>query len=189
MQRPPKAPSVSKLFARPPKPPTALEDPAPQHLKVETDDLHSFADFSALGVDISYDEPEEEKKAYEDTEEHVSKSCVPPLFWKKKKVSAFDVASVGNASDTVVTVNSNLTVSGRELHENAKVALNAGDYDKSLGMFEAILCAQVGRFGSCHPSVAAALHNVAGTYHIIFAESNKRQDTFSSFCESHTFLF
>jgi hypothetical protein len=57
-----------------------------------------------------------------------------------------------------------LHLSGRDLHESAKMALNAGDFTKSLSMFEAILMAQAQRFGPCHPSVAAAMHNVGGMH-------------------------
>jgi hypothetical protein len=51
-------------------------------------------------------------------------------------------------------------VSGRDLHESAKCSLNAGDYNKALPQFQAILAAQVDRFGALHPSVGAAMHNV-----------------------------
>jgi hypothetical protein len=71
-----------------------------------------------------------------------------------------DVASVGNASDTLVPAE-NGRITGRELHEAAKTLLNDGDYEQSLQMFEAILHAQIERFGSEeHSSVGAALHNV-----------------------------
>jgi tetratricopeptide (TPR) repeat protein len=106
-----------------------------------------------------------------------------------RKVSCADVASVGNASDTACCVytgsntststanhmimnssnnignnnNNNIStvrVSGRDLHESAKLSLNAGDYNKALPQFQAILAAQVERFGTLHPSVGAAMHNV-----------------------------
>jgi tetratricopeptide (TPR) repeat protein len=75
------------------------------------------------------------------------------------KIASTDVASVGNASDTSVRVHSQ-TFSGRDLHETAKYHLNKKSYDKALDCFEAILQAQSQRFGPCHPSVGAALHNV-----------------------------
>jgi tetratricopeptide (TPR) repeat protein len=85
------------------------------------------------------------------------------FFWQSKgsrKVSSTDVASVGNASDTAVSVNSAIQVTGRDLHEAAKKCLNAGDYPTALPQFEAILAAQVRRFGCTHASVGAAAHNV-----------------------------
>jgi tetratricopeptide (TPR) repeat protein len=75
------------------------------------------------------------------------------------KIASTDVASVGNASDTSVRVHSQ-TFSGRDLHETAKYHLNKKSYGKALECFEAILQAQSQRFGPCHPSVGAALHNV-----------------------------
>lgn len=75
------------------------------------------------------------------------------------KIASTDVASVGNASDTSVRVHSQ-TFSGRDLHETAKYHLNKKSYEKALECFEAILQAQSQRFGPCHPSVGAALHNV-----------------------------
>lgn len=105
-----------------------------------------------------------------------------------RKVSCADVASVGNASDTpcdlytdssnssTVAVSSNhnhhnsnhsnnhhnnmVRISGRDLHESAKCSLNAADYNRALPQFQAILAAQVERFGTLHPSVGAAMHNV-----------------------------
>lgn len=112
------------------------------------------------------------------------KTCFNPQFlWKKKpKIASVDVASVGNASDTLVsvvvdaprnssnssqstspetsTVGGKIRCSGRELHELAKATLNAGDYTQALDYFEAILSAQLSRFGPLHPSVGAAMHNV-----------------------------
>jgi tetratricopeptide (TPR) repeat protein len=70
-----------------------------------------------------------------------------------------DVASVGNASDTLVSAE-NGRITGRELHERAKAFLNDGEYEQALSMFEAILKAQIDRFGEEHSSVGAALHNV-----------------------------
>ena len=73
------------------------------------------------------------------------------------KVAATDVASVGNASDTQISVHN---TTGRDWHEKAKIAFNAGDYHAALPMFETILGAQVRRFSPLHPSVGAAMHNV-----------------------------
>jgi tetratricopeptide (TPR) repeat protein len=70
-----------------------------------------------------------------------------------------DVASVSNASDTAVRIKGQ-RISGRELHETAKTVLNNGDLEQAVVMFEAIQKAQLRRFGECHPSVGAALHNV-----------------------------
>jgi hypothetical protein len=53
-------------------------------------------------------------------------------------------------------------LTGRALHEHAKVALNREDYKTALQAFEALLEAQIQRFGPCHASVAAAMHNVGG---------------------------
>ena len=92
-----------------------------------------------------------------------SKSClpVPALFRRTKgKVMCADVASVSNASDTMVPIEKGGAFSGREIHESAKVALNAGNYVDAISMFEAIQDAQVQRFGENHPSVGAAMHNV-----------------------------
>jgi hypothetical protein len=93
-----------------------------------------------------------------------------------RKVSAIDVASVGNASDTMViqdgrstphhsdssdTNHQMMLVATRELHEKAKLAFNAEKYHEALPLFESILSAQVQRFSSTiHPSVGAAMHNV-----------------------------
>lgn len=74
------------------------------------------------------------------------------------------MASVGNASDTGIQWNQSVSTTGRELHESAKMALNAGKYENALELFEAILEAQVKRFGACHASVAAAMHNVGGEF-------------------------
>ena len=107
-----------------------------------------------------------------------------------RKVSAIDVASVGNASDTMVVQDSRhanpssehhhpyshndashhsnnhhsqqmMLVATRDLHERAKLAFNAEQYHEALPLFESILSAQVQRFSSTiHPSVGAAMHNV-----------------------------
>ena len=78
------------------------------------------------------------------------------------KVASTDVASVGNASDTCIPQETG-TLTGRALHEHAKMALNQEDYSTALQSFEALLEAQIERFGPCHASVAAAMHNVGGT--------------------------
>ena len=79
------------------------------------------------------------------------------LRGRRYKVAATDVASVGNASDTQISVHN---TTGRDLHEQAKIAFNAGDYQAALPMFESILGAQVRRFSPLHASVGAAMHNV-----------------------------
>jgi hypothetical protein len=101
---------------------------------------------------------------------------------RRNKVCAVDVASVGNASDTLISVHDHHSddssssqhqkyhqdnhhrqqqhVSGRDLHETAKIAFNAGQYKKALPLFESILASQARRFTWYHPSVGAALHNV-----------------------------
>jgi hypothetical protein len=90
-----------------------------------------------------------------------TKNCLPSIFRRQKVMSA-DVASVGNASDTLVAVGeSGGRISGRDLHEKAKAVLNAGNYNQAVLMFEALQKAQMDRFGECHSSVGAAIHNVA----------------------------
>ena len=42
------------------------------------------------------------------------------FFWRKKNLVS-DVASVGNASDTMVPLDTQTSRTGRELHEKAKV--------------------------------------------------------------------
>lgn len=92
-----------------------------------------------------------------------TKSCLalPKILQRnRQRVQVADVASVGNASDTLVPAE-NGRITGRELHESAKALLNDGDYEQALNMFSAILNAQIERFGSeQHSSVGAALHNV-----------------------------
>ncbi|KAL7564564.1 hypothetical protein ACA910_013963 [Epithemia clementina (nom. ined.)] len=95
-------------------------------------------------------------------------ATAPPITFGRggntKKVPSTDVASVGNASDTGIPWSNrhgmSTTTTGRALHEKAKLALNAGNYDTALELFQAILHAQRKRFGKCHASVAAAMHNV-----------------------------
>ena len=108
------------------------------------------------------------------SDQTIPSSLSATVFWRGKKVSSTDVASVGNASDTgipiaVSTTKYNgstiiTTTTGRALHEKAKLALNAGKYNHALELFEAILDAQKKRFGKCHASVAAAMHNVGGMF-------------------------
>jgi tetratricopeptide (TPR) repeat protein len=70
-------------------------------------------------------------------------------------------SSSNNHSNSSSSNNHNtVRVSGRDLHEAAKCSLNAADYHKALPQFQAILAAQVERFGTLHPSVGAAMHNV-----------------------------
>lgn len=76
-------------------------------------------------------------------------------------VKVADVASVGNASDTLVSVDKSRKES-RSLHEAAKLALHTGNCAGALALFESILQAQERRFGPHHASVAAAMHNVGG---------------------------
>jgi tetratricopeptide (TPR) repeat protein len=80
-------------------------------------------------------------------------------MFRRQKVMCADVASVSNASDTAVPIKGQ-RISGRELHETAKTVLNNGDLKQAVAMFEAIQKAQLERFGECHPSVGAAMHNV-----------------------------
>jgi len=97
-----------------------------------------------------------------------NKMCFPgsTSLWKtltsnKKKVASTDISSVGNASDTLVETEScNGVLLGRDLHESAKTHLNRREYDKALQSFEAILSAQIQRFGPVHSAVASAMHNV-----------------------------
>jgi len=95
-----------------------------------------------------------------------------------------DVASVGNASDTLVSFVETKSgkgrerITGRELHEAAKGAMNEGDYEEAQVMFEAILHAQLARFGSEeHSSVGAALHNV-GVVRLRIGDPLKAEEAF-----------
>lgn len=118
--------------SRPPRPPVLEKDFSALSIVGGEDDL-SFADFDHPASLSGYlEEP-------------------------RKKISAVDVASVGNASDTLI---SGHNVSGRDLHEKAKAAFNAGNYKQALPLFESILSSQVRRFTAIHPSVGAAMHNV-----------------------------
>ena len=163
------------------RPDQSLHDPCPDHLNVAagSDDL-AFADFSALSFenasrtsvveaiirdDGSKMKPVHRKAKSWDSSDCYndashSKTCLPvPALFRRQKVMCADVASVSNASDTIVPLKGK-QVSGRELHETAKTLLNEGEYDQSLAIFEAILVAQKDRFGGEHPSVGAAMHNV-----------------------------
>jgi len=114
-----------------------------------------------------------------------TKSCLSiPKVLRRQRVMVTDVASVGNASDTLVSFvetnngNGRGRITGRELHETAKAAMNDGDYYEALQMFEAILRAQVDRFGSDeHSSVGAALHNV-GVVRLRIGEPLKAEEAF-----------
>jgi len=114
-----------------------------------------------------------------------TKSCLAvPKILRRQRVMVADVASVGNASDTLVSIvetkngNGHGHITGRELHETAKAAMNEGDYEEALQMFEAILQAQLSRFGSEeHSSVGAALHNV-GVVRLRIGEPMKAEEAF-----------
>lgn len=114
-----------------------------------------------------------------------TKTCLAvPKVLRRQRVMVADVASVGNASDTLVSVfetnngKGRGRITGRELHETAKDAMNEGDYEEALQMFEAILQAQLGRFGSEeHSSVGAALHNV-GVVRLRIGQPLKAEEAF-----------
>jgi len=114
-----------------------------------------------------------------------TKSCLAvPKVLRRERVMAADVASVGNASDTLVSIvetnngKGRGRITGRELHETAKASMNEGDYQQALQMFEAILRAQLERFGSEeHSSVGAALHNV-GVVRLRIGEHLKAEEAF-----------
>jgi hypothetical protein len=143
---------------RPPKPSSPLGDTKDVVVPL-------FVSHSKISL-TSYLEEEEKKSHDDDVVHHTnitnpqlppSRTCMPHLF-RGRKIRAADVASIGLASDTLV--NGHLV--GRSIHEDAKEALNEGRFHEALKLFESILTAQVRRFGPCHPSVAAAMHNVAG---------------------------
>jgi hypothetical protein len=125
----------------PPRPPPMAP---PQLQPLATAEDLSFADFSNM----------------EDALPNNHNSSLSGYFQEppssRHKVSAVDVASVGNASDTMVQHN----MATRDLHERAKLAFNRQDYSEALPLFEAILAAQLRRFSTVHPSVGAAIHNV-----------------------------
>jgi tetratricopeptide (TPR) repeat protein len=112
-----------------------------------------------------------------------TKTCMPGgFFWRSKasrKVHAQDVASVA-ASDTMISVCSKMRMSGRDLHEAAKASLNAGELKKSLSFFESLREAQVKRFGQMHPSVGAAIHNVA----VVHMRMNNHEEAEKLFAEA-----
>jgi hypothetical protein len=164
----------------------SLEDPCPDHLNVaaDSDDLSSSSDFSLVSFDNLEDKSpsptsvtdsffldasnqtkrmHRKAKSWDSSDCHQdysSKTCLPvPTRFRRQKVMCADVASVSNASDTAVPIKGQ-RISGRELHETAKTVLNNGDLEQAVVMFEAIQKAQLERFGECHPSVGAAMHNV-----------------------------
>lgn len=52
--------------------------------------------------------------------------CVPnatTVFRRRVKVNAGDLESVENASDTMVPLSNRTQITGREMHENAKVGI------------------------------------------------------------------
>jgi tetratricopeptide (TPR) repeat protein len=100
----------------------------------------------------------------------LSSSSPIHIPWTKRgtsKIASIDIASVGNASDTLVACCMTPTTdhqhhgNSRALHEQAKSYLNHGNYQLALDCFQAILQAQHARFGNMHTSVGAAVHNVA----------------------------
>ena len=141
---------------RPPlaPPPAPLQDPehliVPEHEVVDDDSLYYNGDNQSRSSSLDGYLLEEEKKEVEGNR-----------LFSRRKVASTDVASVGNASDTSVSIPDGRE-SGRNLHEAAKLALNAGNFHGALTLFESILSAQILRFGPCHSSVAAAMHNVGG---------------------------
>jgi hypothetical protein len=156
-----KLPSRPPL-APPPPPPRLESSEPPSHLQqVATLEDLSFADFSALDSALSdsvghhhHASPDRHASLsgfLEESPRHQNGHNVHLA----RKVSAVDVASVGNASDTMVQ-----NMATRDLHEKAKLSFNAADYTTALPLFEAILSAQVRRFSPLHPSVGAAMHNV-----------------------------
>ena len=114
-----------------------------------------------------------------------TKTCLAvPRVLRRQRVMTADVASVGNASDTLVSIVETTNgkgrgrITGRELHETAKAAMNEGDYEEALQMFEALLNAQLARFGSeDHSSVGAALHNV-GVVRLRIGDAEEAEEAF-----------
>ena len=114
-----------------------------------------------------------------------TKTCLAvPKVLRRQRVMVADVASVGNASDTLVSIfetnngKGRGRITGRELHETAKAAMNEGDYEEALQMFDAILQAQLSRFGGEeHSSVGAALHNV-GVVQLRIGQPMKAEEAF-----------
>jgi hypothetical protein len=185
----------------------------PSHLQCGSSEDLSFADFSAMedsiddcynsnGLNNSFQSSHNYNNnsdyhhhnntnddAFLDTSPNSQQNHRRRSSQNNRKVSAMDVASVGNASDTMVvpdhhhhrypssstssphqnpnnsttTPNNSMmiAVATRDLHEKAKLAFNAANYHEALPLFESILSAQVRRFSSTlHPSVGAAMHNV-----------------------------
>jgi hypothetical protein len=89
-------------------------DPSRPIRTATTDDDLSFADFPNLLEDFLTTTTDDGKK-YTTSE----RSSV--ALFRRLKLSSVDVASVGNASDTLVSVSSETQLTGRELHEKAKV--------------------------------------------------------------------
>jgi len=143
-----------------------VEDPAPQHLHPVSPldgDVAETRDLDSEVVTAESCKQVWENGNNENTASHpnsTSSGNNKTFFWRGKKVSSTDVASVGNASDTGIQWNQSVSTTGRALHESAKVALNAGNFAQALELFQAILEAQMKRFGTRHASVAAAMHNV-----------------------------
>lgn len=157
----------------------SLKDPCPDHLNVfaGVDDLSSVADFSMVSFEKAnsptsvvdplrnidkHSRPSHRKaKSWDASDSYRdSRNCLHvPAIFRRQKVMCADVASVSNASDTLVSVEKG-RITGRELHEEAKAVVNSGDYERAVGMFEALQKAQMERFGEDHSSVGAATHNV-----------------------------
>ena len=160
----------------------SLVDPSPEHMNVagNADDFFCTPDLSSVTFESPMDRPlgsidfnaaasagpsHRRSGSSRDASEGSyyeggNMSCLPTF--RRQKVMSADVASVGNASDTLVVIGElGGKMSGRDLHEKAKAVLNAGNYDQAIVMFEAIEKAQRNRFGDVHPSVGAATHNVA----------------------------
>jgi hypothetical protein len=173
------------LPPRPPpvQPPTLIEEKSnepPSHLQCGSSEDLSFADFSAMEDSIDdcynhnndYSHSPSMSEFFNETPESPNSINRPQhrrsSHQSTRKVSALDVASVGNASDTMVQQydrnpnhnHQNVIVATRDIHEKAKLAFNAAKYHEALPLFETILSAQIRRFSSIHPSVGAAMHNV-----------------------------
>eukprot|EP00934_Nitzschia_sp_Nitz4_P006780 Nitzschia sp. Nitz4//scaffold145_size56662//27448//29252//NITZ4_006558-RA/size56662-processed-gene-0.28-mRNA-1//-1//CDS//3329536580//6770//frame0 len=165
----------------------SLVDPCPNHLNVgeDADDLCSTADLNHVSLPspssvldthkvftaVDGDKPHKRQHhrrakswdasdATSPAETSSSKTCLQvPSIFRRQKVMCADVASVGNAYDTLVeTTGERMT--GKEVHEKAKEILNMGHYAQALLMFQALQQAQLDRFGEWHSSVGAATHNV-----------------------------
>jgi hypothetical protein len=167
----------------PPPPPLLIEEKSepPSHLQLASSEDLSFADFSAMedSLDYCYEQnpnntslsgflEESPDSLNNSNSNHINGSATNNhRRSQQRKVNAVDVASVGNASDTMVH-----NMATRDLHEKAKMAFNAADYNEALPLFESILSAQLRRFSTLHPSVGAAMHNVGVSeytgYDIVF---------------------